>query len=337
MRVVTVDDIRQLIRKVTLKTFFLRLADRLSQDFARWLEFQKNARLAAYVEGGVLELMPILDHDYFSYKYVNGHPLNPLINRQTVVAMGMLADVATGYPVLVSEMTILTALRTAAISAVASKHLARKNSRHFGIIGTGAQSEFQVAAHAALFPLETVYYYDLDAAAMEKFARNMEKIPYLKARCVPCENGEAVLLQSDIITTATARKMQAHVLSKDAVPAGIHINGIGGDSPGKTELDPAILESAKVVVEFWDQTQHEGEMQQLGGILPYAELWEMITGKKPGRVSDEEVTVFDSVGFALEDYSVLRLVHQLANEFHVGHQLDLIPEPPHPKDLFAVL
>lgn len=334
VRIITVDDMRNLVRKITLKTFFLRLIDGLERDFSRWHDFDKTPRLASHYPHGVIELMPISDKHYYSFKFVNGHPRNPLNNKQTVVAFGALADVATGYPVLISEMTVLTAMRTAATSALASKYLARKNVSSFGIIGTGAQSEFQVLAHHFLLGVNEIYYFDIDRDAMEKFSENLCTFG-LKLH--PCSNAQSVVEQSDILTTATADKARAKIVMSDWVRAGTHINGIGGDCPGKTELDSSLVDQCKIVVEQLAQSQKEGEIQYSGADKVYAELWELTTGKKPGRGSEQEVTLFDSVGFALEDYSILRLVYSLGEEYHVGHMLDIVPENSDPKDLYSLL
>lgn len=334
VRVITVKEIQQLIHKVTLKTFFLKLIDQLRSDYARWNEFQKSPRHATYVPGGVIELMPISDKEYYSFKYVNGHPKNPKHQKQTVVATGQLSLVENGYPILISEMTVLTALRTAATSALASSYLAKKGAKNFGIIGCGAQSEFQVLAHYFSLGVNEIYYFDIDPHAMEKFAANLKPFP-LKLH--PCKEGRSVIEKSEIVTTATAREGHQKIIHTDWVKKGTHINGIGGDSPGKTEIEPSLLPLIKIVVEQMEQSQIEGEIQQLNGDPIYGELWELVSGKKKGRESNLEITLFDSVGFAIEDYSSLRLVHRLAEEHNIGHKLDMIPITPDPKNLFGVI
>lgn len=334
VRVITVDDVRSIVRKVTLKGFFLQLMDRLVQDFSRWHDFNKMPRLATHYPQGVIELMPVSDQDYYAFKYVNGHPKNSLNHRQTVVAFGALADVATGYPVLMAEMTLLTAMRTAATSVLAAKYLARKTVKSFGIIGTGAQSEFQVLAHHFVLGLKNIYYFDVDPAAMKKFSENLRTFDL---HLHPCTDARSVVEQSDIITTATADKTRAKVILSDWVQPGLHINGIGGDCPGKTELEISLIAACKIVVEQLAQTRVEGEIQHVSEDTVFAELWELVAGKKIGRENDEEITLFDSVGFALEDYSVLRLVYRLAEEYHVGHMLDMVPNQRDPKDLYSLL
>lgn len=344
IRVMTVDDIRQLIYKVTLKKFFEQLFDQLERDFSRWHEFNKVPRISTHFPSGVIELMPISDHEYYAFKWVNGYPNNRLINKRTVVAMGALADVKSGYPVLLSEMTILTALRTAATSALASKHLACLGPERppiFGIIGTGCQSEFQALAHYFLLGVREIYYFDIDPLAMEKFKKNLSAFDCILHACA---SAQAVVEHSTILTTATAAAGHMEVIRyddvKDNVKRGLHINAIGGDAAEKTELDVRFLRNTKIVVEYRSQTEQEGEIQQWAASradtdLVYAELWELVSGKKPGRVTAEEMTLFDSVGFALEDYSVLRYVYQLAENFHVGHMLDMLPDSQDIKDLYA--
>ncbi len=333
IRILTIDDIKQLLKKVTLKTFFLKLIEQLKKDYARWDEFQKMPRPAIQAPDGIIELMPIADREFYAFKYVNGHPTNAKHKKLTVVAIGQLSSMETGYPLLLSEMTVLTALRTAATSALASQFLAKKGAKTFGIIGTGAQSEFQTLAHHFALGIEEIYYFDIDPKAMEKFKKNLN--PF-KLKLHPCESGKSVLEKSDIITTATAQKGHQKVLESSWVKEGLHINKIGGDSPGKTELDPALVKQCKIVVELLEQTEHEGEIQQVDAEI-YASLWELSAGLKRGRESPREITLFDSVGFALEDYSILRLVHTLSEKDHLGHQLDMIPEIADPKNLFGVI
>lgn len=334
MKIITVTNIKQLIKKVTLKTFFLQLIDRLDADYARWNEFHTSPRHATQYPHGIIELMPTADNEYYSFKYVNGHPENTRLKKQTVVATGQLSLVATGYPILLSEMTLLTAMRTAATSALVSKYMAKKNAKTFGIIGTGAQSEFQVLAHHFALGLHEIFYYDLDEHAMDKFAKNLAPYPLKLHRC---KSGHDVVNQCDILTTATAQKGHQQVVKAEWVRPGMHINKIGGDSPGKTELDPKLVEIAKVVVELLEQTKHEGEIQQLKAKTIYASLWELAAKKKKGRETENEITLFDSVGFALEDYSTLRLVFDLAEKEKIGYDLDMIPHTPDPKNLFGAL
>ncbi len=322
----------ELLRRVGVERFLRELADRIEADFARWPEFEKSARLASHSSGGVLELMPTSDAEWFSFKLVNGHPGNPAKGLLTVTAVGMLADVATGYPRLVAEMTVLTALRTAATSAMAARRLANPGASTLALIGTGAQGEFQALAFKACLGIRRVRYFDTDARAMQKFARNLAGagLELIAAGSV----AEAVQ-GAELITTATAVKGRQAVLTDVLVGPGVHVNAIGGDCPGKTELEPCLLARARIFVEYLPQTLIEGDIQALGPAAPATELWRVIAGRAPGRTARDEVTVFDSVGFAIEDYSALRYVYDQARALGLGRELPLVAEPGDPKDLYG--
>jgi ornithine cyclodeaminase len=241
--------------------------------------------------------------------------------------------VASGYPTFVAEMTLLTALRTAATSAMAARHLARPDARVMAMIGTGSQAEFQALGFRAALGIDTLRVFDVDAAAMAKFVRNVEPLGFDVH--VAGSAAEAVH-GADVITTCTADKQRAVVLTDDMVVPGVHVNAIGGDCPGKTELDPAILERAAVFVEFEPQTRVEGEIQAMAPDFPVTELWRVIDGEATGRRSRADVTVFDSVGFAVEDFSALSYAQHAVAGTDLVSWLDLIAEPDDPKDLFGL-
>jgi ornithine cyclodeaminase len=334
MRLITVPTLRELICRIGLEVFNARLLEALEQDFGRWQAFHLSPRHATHYPHGVIELMPCADDRLYSFKYVNGHPDNPKQGKLSVVALGLLAEVDSGYPLMLCEMTWLTALRTASTAALGAKHLARPDSRVLGIIGTGAQSEFQVRALAGVRHIETVRFFDIDPKAMAKFAHNLEGGGQ---RLVPCKCAAEVVAGCDLVVTATAAKHKDRIISDAMIGPGVHIHGLGGDCPGKTELDPALLERAKVVVEYLPQSRDEGEIQNRPDTKIHAELWELVSGSKPGRESADELTLFDSVGFALEDYAALRLVYELAGELGMGEEVVLTPDLADPKDLFGPL
>lgn len=322
-------EMAQLLRRLGPDTVLRRLAACLHADFLRWPEFDLAPRLASHFPHGVIELMPVCDGRLYAFKFVNGHPGNPRTGRQTVVAFGALADVATGYPVLVSEMTVLTALRTAATSALAASFLARPGSRSMALIGTGAQAEFQALAFKAILGITEIRLFDIDARAVAKARANLEG----RGLQLVCAGTVAeAVAGADIVTTATADKARATILSADLVESGQHLNAIGGDCPGKTELERDILARARTVVEYAPQTRIEGEIQQMPADYPVTELWRVLRGEAPGRERAEDITLFDSVGFAMEDFSALRCLLNLAG---TGPDLDLVPMPDDPRDLFG--
>jgi ornithine cyclodeaminase len=334
MKILTVTDIQKMVQAVGLENFFTLVITALEEDFGRWDEFLLSPRHATHYPNGVIELMPCADQQLYAFKYVNGHPGNPLKGKLTVIAIGMLSDVASGYPLMVSEMTLLTAFRTAATGVLAAKCLARADAQSLAIIGTGAQAEFQVMAFASHFQLENIRFFDTDAEAMGKFSRNLSG---QKFKLSPCRSITEAVHHADIVVTATAAKKRQSLLDIGDISPGTFIHAMGGDCPGKTELSVEFLNQVKVVVEYKPQTLVEGEVQQCGANRIYAELWELVCKNKPGRQDNQEITLFDCVGFALEDFSILRTVYELAKKFQLGADLPLTPDLNDPKNLFSLL
>jgi ornithine cyclodeaminase len=332
--------LRALVSRVGVGRFIEELAREIAADYRRWDEFEKSARHASHSPTGVIELMPTTDGRLYSFKYVNGHPKNTAQGLLTVTAFGVLADVATGYPVLLSEMTFMTALRTAAVSALAATRMARSSSRVMAMIGNGAQSEYQIIAFHRMVGIREVRLYDTDSEATAKLVRNLTRMQLPNLAVTRCSSTAEAVRGADIVTTVTADKRNAIILTPQMIEPGMHLNAVGGDCPGKTELHPDILraESARIVVEFEAQARIEGEIQQLGGAVQVSELAHVLLGNRPGRSADHEITIFDSVGFALSDFSALRFLLKLNGEYPDGGQrIDLIPEMEDPKDLFACM
>ncbi|MBI2026064.1 MAG: ornithine cyclodeaminase [Candidatus Levybacteria bacterium] len=339
MKIITVESLTELLKRHGFDNYMMDLMEALKRDFKNWHSFTKMPRPAMHVPDGVLELMPICDNNrYYSFKYVNCHPKNPLIGKQTVVATGQLSQIDSGYPLMFSEMTILTALRTAANSALATDLMARKDARTLALIGTGAQSEFQVSALKLVRDIREVRYFDIDSKAMDKFEKNMEG---KHLRLVRCKNTKEAIEGADIITVCTACKAHVDVIKNDWVKVGVHINALGGDTIGKTELELSILTRCRIVVEYFDQCVIEGEIQRLSKKeakeLVHAEFYELISGTKKGRETDEDITLFDSVGIALEDYSALTLTYELAEKYNIGEERNLTPVLKDPKNLISAV
>jgi ornithine cyclodeaminase len=331
---VSVDNMMRLVHHLGVETVLAELTDAIEADFRRWESFDKTPRVASHSRDGVIELMPTSDGSVYSFKYVNGHPKNIVDGLQTVTAFGLLAEVSTGYPVLITEMTILTALRTAATSAMAARHLAPKGARTMAMIGNGAQAEFQALALKAVCGIDTVRLYDIDPRATEKTARNLADSGL---KIVACKSAQEAIESAEIITTCTADKQFATILTDNMVGAGVHINAIGGDCPGKTELHRDILKRSDVFVEYPPQTRIEGEIQQMVPDFPVTELWKVVTGEAAGRRDPQQITLFDSVGFAIEDFSALRYVRERLSGTEFYQNLDMIADPDDPRDLFGML
>lgn len=328
-------DVAAMTRRLGLPALLKRLVGYLEADYLRWQDFDKTPRVAAHSADGVIELMPIADHELYTFKYVNGHPTNYRFGLSTVMAFGALAEMATGTPQVLSELTISTALRTAATSVMAAKRLARPDAKTMALIGNGAQSEFQALAFHYLLGIEEIRLFDIDPAATAKLMRHLQSVPGL--RLIPCQSTAEAVKGAHIVTTVTADKANATILTPEMMEPGMHINGVGGDCPGKTELHRGVLELASVFVEFEPQSRIEGDIQQMPADFAVTEFWRVLSGQVPGRRDAQEITVFDSVGFALEDFSMLRLLRDCARELGLGSEISLVPRMADPKDLFGEL
>ena len=328
------EDVVHIVRRLGLSHCLAQVAEAIEQDFRRWPAFDKAPRVASHSTLGVIELMPVADEHRYAFKYVNGHPGNTRAGLPTVMAFGVLADVATGAPRLLAELTLMTAIRTAAMSALAARTLARPGSRSMALIGNGAQSEFQALAFRDLVGVDTLRLYDVDPRATEKLTRNLRG---QGLQLIVCSSVAQAVRGADIVTTVTADKSRATIITPDMVEPGMHFNAVGGDCPGKTELHPGVLQSAQVFVEFEPQTRVEGDLQQMPAGFAVTELWQVLEGQRAGRRNAAAVTVFDSVGFALEDFSALRFLHDSALALGIGEALQLVPDLADPRDLFGSL
>lgn len=331
---VSVDNMMKIVLEIGIEEVLIGIANYLEVDFKRWELFDKTPRVASHSNEGVIELMPTSDGQVYGFKYVNGHPKNTRDGLQTVTAFGVLSDVETGYPVMLSEMTILTALRTAATSAMAAKYLMPKKSKMMAMIGNGAQSEFQALAFKAICGIDELRLYDIDGEATDRCMKNLTGFGI---NMVKCSSEQIAVEGADIITTVTADKQCATILTDNMVGSGVHINAIGGDCPGKTELHRDILLRSEIFVEYPPQTRIEGEIQQLDDDYPVTELWQVMTGKAEGRTNEKQITLFDSVGFAIEDFSALRYIRDQLEKTKQFQNLDMVADPDEPRDLFGMV
>jgi ornithine cyclodeaminase len=202
------------------------------------------------------------------------------------------------------------------------------------MIGNGAQSEFQALGFKAILGMSKLRLYDIDRTASERCAQNLSGMGF---DIEICKTPQDAVEGTQIITTATADKQYATILTDNMIGTGVHINGVGGDCPGKTELHRDILLRSNIFVEYTPQTRIEGEIQQLDDDHPVTELWEVILGQAKGRADANQVTLFDSVGFAIEDFSALRYLRDQLEATGHYESLDMIADPDEPRDLFGML
>ncbi|MBO3769066.1 MAG: alanine dehydrogenase [Candidatus Brockarchaeota archaeon] len=259
-------------------------------------------------------------------KIVSVHPNNPeKYGLPTVMATIILIEPETGRPLAIMDGTLITNMRTGAAGGVAAKYLARKDSRIIGMVGAGAQARTQLLALNEVFKIEEVRVCAKTISECEKFAKEME---YLGLKILIKSSIKEAVEGCDILVTTTP--VTQPIVKNEWISEGMHINAIGADAPGKEELDPDILKRAKVVVDDYDQACHYGELNVpvSKGIFKreqiYAELGEIIAGKKAGRISEEEITVFDSTGLAIQDLATATLVYEKSKKTGLLNEVELL-------------
>jgi len=274
---------------------------------------------------GDLRIMPAFSKRLLiaSTKIVNVHPQNPKKGLPSVMAVIILNDPKTGMPLALMDGTWITAMRTGAASAVATKYLARENAKTLGAVGAGFQAITQIAAISKVKKLKEIVVYDIREKALERLTKILakEKIRIKKGSIEE-------VCQKDILVTATPSREP--IVKKEWIKPGIHINAIGADAPGKQELDPEILKKAKIVVDCLEQATHSGEINVplKKGIINekdiFGELGEIISGKKAGRENENEITIFDSTGLAIQDLYTATLVYKEAKRKKIGEKIKVI-------------
>jgi alanine dehydrogenase len=295
----------------------------VEQAFQQWDSGQAVMPPKAYLvlDKGDFRAMPAALPGAVAIKWVNVHPGNPSRGMPTVMAVLVYNDPDTGYPLAVMDATGITACRTGATAALASKYLARQDSSTLGLVGAGRQSYTQLTAHAVLFKLKQVRVYDRSREAVRKLINSFPRQPLVEATLE-----EAVA--SDIVCTVTP--VRRPLVKKEWFLPGTHINAVGADAEGKEELEPSILSQATVVVDNLEQAAAAGEINVplkkglYKSTQVYATLAEVASQRKPGRKDSQSVTVFDSTGVAIEDLALARLVYEEARRAGGYLSLDLI-------------
>ncbi|MEM2938926.1 MAG: ornithine cyclodeaminase family protein [Candidatus Bathyarchaeia archaeon] len=246
-------------------------------------------------------------------------------NMPTIIATIILNDSETGAPLAIMDGTLVTAMRTGAVCGVATKYLARKDSKIVGIFGAGVQARTQLMAMCVVRNIERAFVHDVIKERAESFAKEMSKV--LRIPVEVCEPSELVV-QSDIIVTATTSKTP--VFDGKWVKPGTHLNLIGSFKPDVREVDETVIKKAKIVVD-----QKSAALEEAGDIIIplkagiitendiYAELGELAAGLKPGRKSDSEITLFKSVGLGIQDCAAAWLAYTKAREKGVGIEVEL--------------
>jgi len=265
---------------------------------------------------GDFRAMPAYIDGSAGIKWVSVYPDNRSHNLLSVVATIILCDPATGYPLAIMDGTYITDVRTGAAGGVAVKYLARRDSCIIGIIGAGIQAGTQLLAIIEVLPgIEEVKVFDQYEDASRRYAEEMGTRLNLNIR--PVETIEEASEADIIVTTTPVRKA---IVKRHHIKPGTHINAIGADAKGKQELAADLLKNAKVIVDEIVQASHSGEINVplSEGVIRlediYGTLGEIVAGTKKGRANDEEITIFDSTGLAIQDMICAKLVYEKARE-----------------------
>jgi len=308
------------IKKVidcTEKAFFSYAKGKVQMPSKNYLYFHEH--------NGDLRIMPAFSQELqmAGTKIVNVHPENPKRGLATVMATILLNDAETGTPLAFMDATYITGMRTGAAGAVAVKYLAKKNSQTLGAIGAGQQALFQIAAICKIKEIKEVFVYDIHQESIDNLARQLEDIN-IKIKKASLEEAA----RQDILVTVTPSREP--IIKKEWIKLGTHINAIGADAKGKEELDPEILKQGKIVIDDWEQASHSGEINVpvSKGIIKkediYSSLGEIVSGQKKGRENDEEITIFDSTGLAIQDLFTANFVYNEAKRREMGKKINLI-------------
>ncbi len=341
---VTAKDVERIVIRVGVDDLLDRLVDRLEEGFQSFEV--KNALLPIRSglqyetpESGLLEWMPISLYDgSASLKIVGYHPSNPAGSLlPTVISSVYTFDTSNGHLEGIIDGTFLTALRTGAISLVASRVLAHPSSEVLGMVGCGAQAVTQAHALSRFFPIRKIVVYDKDAEAAESF---LDRINFLgiPVEIIGREELGDLLHDSDILCTCTSEKPGVGALFPDfRNKKGLHINAVGSDFHGKFELPKELLDRSFVCPDFLEQAMLEGECQQLSPDQVGPDLASLLNGKTEYRSKQTELTVFDSTGHALADYLTSKVFMDYAKEFGLGSYLELECIPADPKNPYSFM
>lgn len=277
---------------------------------------QMPAKSYLYFPKGDLRSMPAYisgeGFDIAGVKCVNVHPQNAAQHLPTVMAVIILNDPQTGFPLAIMDGTYLTCLRTGAAGAVAAKYLSREDAKVAGIVGCGTQARTQLSCLLEVRDIKKIKIWQLqeDKECAGNFKQWVDTTYNLETIISP--DMDFVTMESDIVITSTPSRGPL----VNHVSPGTHINAIGADAPMKQEINPEILKRAKVVIDDWTQAAHSGEInvplsrKQMTKRDVHAQLGDIVTGKKKGRTSDEEITLFDATGLAIQDISCAYVVYK---------------------------
>lgn len=326
-KVITKEDLQQILQRVGLDSLMDELIDRLTSALARFdatqtIIKQRDGFAYTLPSPGVLEWMPCMQaQDKVTVKMVAYNPRNPEVEHlPTILSSLSLYDVRNGTLLCLVDGTLPTALRTGAASAIASRILAKEDAHRLGMIGCGAQAVTQIHALSRVFDLREIQVYDRNRHNMDSLNRRLEHLG-ITVSPAPLQH---LVESADILCTATSVDVHAGPIFADCnVQPWLHINAIGSDLPGKTELPLSLLQRAFICPDFIDQALVEGECQQLAKGDIDAMLVDLVQRPEAYRHIRNRLSVFDSTGYAIEDQVVMELLHDYAVSLHLGTELNI--------------
>lgn len=316
---------KKIVSEIWIAQMTQKIEERLKKDYLDWESFEHSVRYAHYIKQWAIELMPVWNQEYFSYKYVNGHPENTLIWHPSVMWIWQLSQCKSGEPIMLSEMTILTALRTAATTAFASSFFPCREASHLCLIWNGSQSMFQTIAMCEKYEIKTISHFDPDSSAMRLYKEQILSL-YPEINIISAKDSQQAVKDADIIITVTEAFGKQEVIKKSHLKIWSCIFAIWWDCPNKTELDIEILKSSTIIVEYEQQTRKEWEMQNYPQWEVYANLFELTSWKKELQTQRSDYYLFDWVWIGIEDYSALQVIYWLIREKNIWKYIDLVPK-----------
>jgi alanine dehydrogenase len=289
---------------------------------------QQPGILGVHADGGVFHIkagIMQLERSYFVAKANANFPNNRSSGLPTIQGVIIVSDATNGRLLALMDSIEITIVRTGAATAVAAKYLSRENAKTALICGCGSQGRISLEAIMKVRSLGKVFVYDIDATLMQAFAEDMATRFGIEVIATG-DLGESAR-QSDIcVTCTTARE---HFLLRDHISSGTFVAAVGSDSEDKQELEPGLLAASKIVTDITSQSAAIGELHhaiEAGSVTlrdVYGELGEIVAGTKRGRTSEDEITIFDSTGMALQDVVASAIVYERAVQRGVGGRVTL--------------
>lgn len=293
----------KIIQKIGLEQLLLDLAACIERDLLNRGAFDLFSSDNLEGAAGINQLQPNCKSYSHSFTYLNGCPRKSQGSGSSNTSLGVLSEASSGHPILFTEMTLLSTLRTAATSALVARYLAPPQANTMAILGDSDQCEFQALAFKRICGIKTVNVFSPDPYANDRIIKNLTQSGLT---VVSCATLEAAIKGAGVVTTCATNGENSIEINNEMLAAGVHINNV---SDSNAKFDTALLSRANVFVEYAQQARVEGVLQVLKPEHPASEIWQMMTGNISGRVDENQITFFDGIGFVIEDFAALRYLN----------------------------